>query len=95
MRRRQQSGPQHAQGLRFWHKVLAALLVVGVAPILLVSIVSIRSTRSDLIDLGVTNIQQRSTGTAAALDAYLTSRLEDVVLVGRTPDVVRYVVYND
>ncbi|GAC1695782.1 MAG: hypothetical protein NVS9B6_01950 [Candidatus Limnocylindrales bacterium] len=86
---------RRTKGLRFWHKVLAALLVVGVAPILLVSVVSIRSTRSDLIDLGVTNIQQRSTGTAAALDAYLTNRLEDVVLVGRTPDVIRYVVYND
>jgi len=60
-----------------------------------VSVVSIRSTRSDLIDLGVTNIQQRSTGTAAALDAYLTNRLEDIVLVGRTPDVIRYVIYND
>lgn len=95
MRRRQPSGPQRAKGLRFWHKVLAALLVVGVVPILLVSVVSIRSTRSDLIDLGVTNIQQRSTGTAAALDAYLTNRLEDIVLVSRIPDVIRFVVYND
>lgn len=95
MRGRDKRGPRHGKGLRFWHKVLAALLVVGVAPILLVSVVSIRSTRSDLIDLGMTNIQQRSTGTAAALDAYLTNRLDDIVLVGRTPDVIRYVIYND
>lgn len=95
MRGRDKRGPRHGKGLRFWHKVLAALLVVGVAPILLVSVVSIRSTRSDLIDLGMTNIQQRSTGTAAALDAYLTNRLDDIVLVGRTPDVIRYVIYNE
>lgn len=95
MRRRQDSGSRLAKGPRFWHKVLAALLVVGVAPILLVSVVSIRSTRSDLIDLGVTNIQQRSTGTAAALDAYLTNRLGDIVQVSRTPDVIRSVVYDD
>jgi len=95
MGRRQRSGPQRAKGPRFWHKVLAALLVVGVAPILLVSVVSIRSTRSDLTELGVTNIQQRSTSTAAALDAYLANRLEDIVLVSRIPDVIRFVVYND
>jgi len=95
MRRRTARGPRPASGLRFWHKVLAALLVVGVAPIVLVSVVSIRSTRSDLIDLGVTNIQQRSTGTAAALDAYLTNRLEDIMVVARTPDIIRYVVYGD
>lgn len=70
-------------------------MVVGVAPILLVSIVSIRSTRSDLIDLGVTNIQQRSTATAAVLDTYLSNRLDDIVLVSRIPDVIRFVVYND
>ena len=77
-------------GFRFWHKVLAALLIVGVVPIALVSIVSIQKTRTDLTDLGVTNIQQRSTSTAAALDAYLQNRLDDIVLVGRIPDVVRY-----
>jgi C4-dicarboxylate-specific signal transduction histidine kinase len=77
-------------GVRFWQKVLAALLVVGVVPIALVSIVSIQKTRTDLTDLGVTNIQQRSTSTAAALDAYLQNRLDDIVLVSRLPDVVRY-----
>lgn len=95
MTRRQQRGPRRPKGLRFWHKVLAALLLVGVAPILLVSAVSIRSTRSDLTELGVTNIQQRSAGTAAALDAYLQNRLDDIVLVSRIPDVIRFVVYND
>jgi C4-dicarboxylate-specific signal transduction histidine kinase len=77
-------------GVRFWQKVLAALLVVGVVPIALVSIVSIQKTRTDLTDLGVTNIQQRSTSTAAALDAYLQNRLDDIVLVSRLPDVLRY-----
>src|SRR5690242_18333479 len=75
---------------RFWQKVLAALLVVGVVPIALVSAVSINNTRNDLTTLGVTNIQQRSTSTASAIDAYLQSRLGDIVLVGKLPDIVRF-----
>jgi C4-dicarboxylate-specific signal transduction histidine kinase len=75
---------------RFWQKVLGALLVVGVVPIALVSTVSINSTRNDLTALGVTNIQQRSTSTASAIDAYLQSRLGDIVLVGKLPDIVRF-----
>ena len=75
---------------RFWQKVLAALFVVGVVPIALVSVVSIQQTRSDLTGLGVTNIQQRSTSTASAIDAYLASRLGDIVMVGKLPDVVRF-----
>ncbi len=82
-------------GVRFWQKVLAALLVVGVVPIALVSVVSIQKTRGDLTTLGVTNIQQRSTSTAAALDAYLQNRLDDIVLVSRIPDVVRYATSYD
>lgn len=82
-------------GFRFWQKVLAALLIVGVVPIALVSIVSIQQTRSDLTDLGVTNIQQRSTSTAAALDAYLQNRLDDIVLVSRLPDVSRFAATGD
>jgi C4-dicarboxylate-specific signal transduction histidine kinase len=89
------AGAAHRGGVRFWQKVLAALLVVGVVPIALVSIVSIRQTRSDLTELGVTNIQQRSTSTAAALDAYLQNRLDDIVLVSRLPDVVRYAATGD
>src|SRR6266568_2512347 len=89
------AGQKHAlfgdrTGVRFWQKVLAALLVVGVVPIALVSVVSIQKTRTDLTDLGVTNIQQRSTSTAAALDAYLQNRLDDIVLVSRLPDVLQY-----
>src|SRR5512142_488 len=75
---------------RFWQKVLAALLVVGVVPIAIVSAVSINNTRNDLTTLGVTNIQQRSTSTAGAIDAYLESRLGDIVLVGKLPDIVRF-----
>jgi len=75
---------------RFWQKVLVALLVVGVVPIALVSAVSINNTRNDLTTLGVTNIQQRSTSTASAIDAYLSSRLGDIVLVGKLPDIVRF-----
>lgn len=75
---------------RFWQKVLAALLVVGVVPIAIVSAVSIQNTRSDLTTLGITNIQQRSTSTASAIDAYLQSRLGDIVLVGKLPDIVRF-----
>src|SRR5919198_2858719 len=76
--------------VRFWQKVLGALLIVGVAPIALVSVVSIQNTRNDLTALGVTNIRQRSTSTANALDAYLQSRLGDIVLVAKLPDIVRY-----
>lgn len=75
---------------RFWQKVLAALLVVGVVPIAIVSAVSINNTRTDLTTLGITNIQQRSTSTASAIDAYLQSRLGDIVLVGKLPDIVRF-----
>ena len=92
---RQKSATSGRSGLRFWHKVLAALLVVGVVPIALVSVVSIRQTRSDLTDLGVTNIEQRSTSTAAAIDAYLQNRLDDIVLVSRLPDVARYATSGD
>jgi C4-dicarboxylate-specific signal transduction histidine kinase len=76
--------------IRFWQKVLGALLCVGVFPVTLVSLVSIQTTRSDLTSLGVTNIQQRSTSTAGAIDAYLQSRLGDIVLVGKLPDIVRF-----
>ena len=75
---------------RFWQKVLGALLLVGVVPIALVSAVSINNTRNDLTNLGVTNIQQRSTSTASAIDAYLQSRLGDIILVGKLPDIVRF-----
>lgn len=75
---------------RFWQKVLAALLIVGVVPIAIVSAVSIQNTRRDLTTLGITNIQQRSTSTASAIDAYLQSRLGDIVLVGKLPDIVRF-----
>ncbi|MGH2498901.1 MAG: cache domain-containing protein [Candidatus Limnocylindria bacterium] len=80
-------------GLRFWQKVLGALLVVSVVPIALVSVVSIRNTRADLAELGTGNISQRSASTAASIDAYLESRLGDIVLVGRIPDVVRHANY--
>lgn len=88
-------GMKRNGGVRFWQKVLAALLIVGVVPIALVSFVSIQKTRTDLTDLGVTNIQQRSTSTAAALDAYLQNRLDDIVLVSRLPDVARYATTGD
>ena len=52
--------------IRFSQKVLAALLIVGVAPIALVSAVGIQGTRNDLTSLGVTNIRQRSTSTATS-----------------------------
>jgi C4-dicarboxylate-specific signal transduction histidine kinase len=76
--------------VRFWQKVLAALLIVGVAPIALVSLVSTHNTRNDLTSLGVTNIRQRSTSTANAIDAYLANRLGDIMLVAKLPDIVRY-----
>jgi C4-dicarboxylate-specific signal transduction histidine kinase len=76
--------------IRFWQKVLGALLCVGIIPVTLVSMVSVQTTRQDLTSLGVTNIQQRSTSTAGAIDAYLQSRLGDIVLVGKLPDIIRF-----
>src|SRR5438270_2895443 len=76
--------------MMFWQKVLVALVFVGVVPILVVSAVTVTRTRDQLTSLGVTNIQQRSTSTAAAIDAYLQSRLGDIVLVAKLPDIVRY-----
>jgi C4-dicarboxylate-specific signal transduction histidine kinase len=76
--------------MRFWQKVLLALVVVGVVPIIVVSAVSVSRTRDQLTSLGVANIRQRSTSTAAAIDAYLQSRLGDIVLVAKLPDIVRY-----
>ena len=76
--------------MRFWQKVLLALLVVGVVPIAVVSALSITRTRDQLTALGVTNIEQRSTSTANAIDAYLQSRLGDIILVSRLPDIVWY-----
>ncbi len=76
--------------IRFWQKVLAALVIVGVAPIALVSVVSTNNTRNDLTALGVTNIRQRSTSTANAIDAYLASRLGDIILVAKLPDIIHY-----
>lgn len=78
---------------RFWMKVLAALLIVGVLPIGLVSAVSVTTTRGELTELGVTNIRQRALSTANAIDAYIASRLGDIVLVARIPDVVRHATY--
>src|SRR3989442_8955797 len=76
--------------MRFWHKVLLALLIVGVVPIVIVSTASVTRTRDQLTSVGVTNIQQRSTSTANAIDAYLASRLGDIVMVGKLPDIVRF-----
>src|SRR5258708_33365252 len=89
MARQRRADQKKRGGVRFWQKVLAALMVVGVVPIALVSVVSVQKTRTDLTDLGVTNIEQRSTSTAAALDAYLQNRLGAIVLVSRLPDVAR------
>ena len=76
--------------LKFWQKILAALLVVGVVPITLVGVFSLQHTRDGLTSLGVTNLHARSVGTAAAIDSYLQARLGDIVVVSRLPDVVRY-----
>src|SRR5258707_4665572 len=95
MARQRRADQKKRGGVRFWQRVLAALLVVGVVPIALVSVVSVQKTRTDLTDLGVTNIEQRSTSTAAALDAYLQNRLDDIVLVSRLPDVARFAASGD
>ncbi|MDE3111442.1 MAG: hypothetical protein KGK34_00690 [Chloroflexota bacterium] len=74
----------------FRRRVLVALLAVGVLPIAIVGALSIRSTRDQLTDLAVANIQQRSASTASAIDQYLRARLGDIQVVAATPDVIRY-----
>src|SRR2546425_8015956 len=76
--------------VRFWQKVLAALLIVGVAPIALVSVVSTHNTRNGPPSLAVTNSRQRAPSTANAIDALLGSRLGDSILGAKLPDIVRY-----
>src|SRR5437867_7038055 len=55
---------------------------------MVVSAASVTRTRDQLTALGVTNIKQRSSATASAIDAYLQSRLGDIVMVGKLPDVI-------
>lgn len=79
-----------AKAPSFRRKVLIALLAVGVLPIGIVGALSIRSTRDQLTDLAVANIQQRSASTASAIDQYLKGRLGDIVVVAATPDIIRF-----
>src|SRR5579859_179534 len=79
-----------AKAPSFRRKVLIALLAVGVLPIGIVGALSIRSTRDQLTDLAVANIQQRSASSASAIDQYLKGRLSDIVVVAATPDIIRY-----
>lgn len=84
---RARSGLLH---LRFAHKILIALLVVGLVPVAVVSLSSVQRSRDQLTQLAIDNIRQRSVATAAAIDAYLDSRLSDIVIVTRLPEVVRH-----
>ena len=77
-------------GGSFRRKVLVALLAVGLLPVIVVGALSIRTTRDQLTDLAVANIQQRSGSTAGAIDDYLRSRLGDIVVVAGIPDVIRF-----
>ena len=74
----------------FRRKVLVALLAVGLLPVVVVGALSIRTTRDQLTELAVANIQQRSASTAGAIDDYLRSRLGDIVVVAGIPDVIRF-----
>ncbi len=74
----------------FRRKVLVALLAVGVLPIAIVGVLSIRSTRDQLTELAVANIQQRSASSASAIDQYLKARLGDIGVVAATPDIIRF-----
>jgi methyl-accepting chemotaxis protein len=81
---------RRARGGSFRRKVLLALLAVGLLPVLVVGVLSIRTTREQLTDLALGNIQQRSSSTAGAIDDYLRSRLGDIVVVAGMPDVIRF-----
>ena len=90
MRRTPERKRRGAGGPSFRRKVLVALLAVGVLPIAVAGVLSIKSTRDQLTDLAVANIDQRSSSTAAAIDDYLRSRLGDIVVLASMPDVIRY-----
>lgn len=70
--------------------LVVALLVLGLAPMQLVSSVALQGTRDRLTDLAVSNLTSRSVGTAASIDAYIQSRRRDIVTVSQFPDVIAY-----
>ena len=70
--------------------VFIALLVLGLAPMQMMSSVALQGTRDRLTDLAVANLTLRSTDTAASIDGYIQSRRRDIVTVSHFPDVIAY-----
>ena len=70
--------------------ILAALILLGVAPAVCIDASARQGTRDRLADLAVANLTARSSSTAAAIDAYIQSRRRDIVLVSQLPDVIAY-----
>jgi len=69
---------------------IVALLFLGLAPMQIVSTVAVQGTRDRLTEMAVANLTLRSTDTAKSIDAYVQSRLRDIVTVSQFPDVIAY-----
>jgi len=70
--------------------IVVALLVLGLAPMQLVSSVALQGTRDRLTELAVANLTSRSTATAASIDSYIQTRRRDIITVSQLPDVIAY-----
>ena len=70
--------------------IFIALLFLGLAPLTVATNVALPATRDRLVDLAVANVSARSTGTAAAIDAYIQTRRRDIIAVSQLPDIIAY-----
>ena len=70
--------------------IFVALLILGLAPLTVATNVALPATRDRLVDLAVANVSARSTGTAAAIDAYIQTRRRDIISVSQLPDIIAY-----
>lgn len=69
---------------------IVALLVLGLAPMQIVSTAAVQGTRDRLTEMAVANLTLRSTETAKSIDSYVQSRLRDIISVSQFPDVIAY-----
>ena len=70
--------------------VIVALLILGLAPMQIVSSAAVQGTRDRLTEMAVANLTLRSTATAASIDGYIQSRRRDIISVSQFPDVISY-----
>lgn len=78
--------PRHLAAIPFF----IALLVLGLAPAYMSTTAAVPAVRAKLLDLAVSNVSARSTGTAGAIDAYIQTRRRDIVSVSQLPDIIAF-----